>query len=71
MFVKVPNKIRSGFMGGVVTFSNTNSWVSSSDIPFRRGLIVYFNDKSIKKLSIAVLDPFTILVGKLTLLARF
>jgi hypothetical protein len=56
---------------GATIFSNVTSCASWSDNPFIRGFIVKFLDKSIKMLSIALLEPFIILVGKFTVLFKF
>ena len=55
---------------GAIIFSNFSSCASWSDNPFIRGFIVKFLDKSIKMLSITVLEPFIILVGKFTVLFK-
>ena len=55
---------------GAVILSNFSSWASWSDNPFIRGFVVKLIDKSIKILSIAVLEPFIILVGKFTVLFK-
>ena len=44
--------------------------MSWSDSPFIGGFIVKFVSKSIKMLSIAVREPFIILVGKFTVLFK-
>jgi len=49
-------------------FSNFSGLESWSDNPFGRGFIVKFLNKSIKMLSIAVLEPFIILIGKFFIL---
>jgi hypothetical protein len=55
---------------GTMIFSNFSSSASWSDNSFIRGFIVTFLDKSMKMLSITVLEPFIILVGKFTVLFK-
>jgi len=49
---------------GTMIFSDFSSGASWSDNPFIRGFIVKFLDKSMKMLSITVLEPFIIFVAK-------